>query len=330
MLFLFAILSFVGHSLFYRANLPKQFQDVPNHRSMHEKPVKKSAGIVFVGIFLALLTIQFFSNELRKEDYLFILIGTSFFCILGFIDDLIHLSSVLKLVLEIIFLAVLLNFFPQRIHFFGLEIYFPIGVSILLLILFIVFTTNLCNFMDGLDSYLSGSFLAFTINLIFLTGLESQTSLILISMLISMTGFFYFNLPNAKMFMGDSGSLSIGFLISTSLFLLKDIGSENSIKGTVFVIPFLIPIFFLDGIVTIVKRTIQKQNVFLAHKEHLYQRIQTEVLTKVQTIVLFIGLNFIPLIVFIGIHYFGTSLIIGFSIILILEVFIYSFLDSLT
>jgi UDP-N-acetylmuramyl pentapeptide phosphotransferase/UDP-N-acetylglucosamine-1-phosphate transferase len=85
--------------------------------------------------------------------------------------------------------------------------------------------------------------------------------------------------------MGDSGSLPIGFLFAVAPFFATSYAFEFSLG------PVLLPIFWIDGVFTLIQRIIAKKNILTAHKEHLYQKVQGVLLTKKQTISVFIFLN---------------------------------------
>jgi UDP-N-acetylmuramyl pentapeptide phosphotransferase/UDP-N-acetylglucosamine-1-phosphate transferase len=308
--------------LFYNTELSEKFQDIPNHRSMHETPVKRSAGFIFTILFIIALGISSFNGKITLNDFLFLAPAILFLTVLGFIDDLYHLNSLLKLILELLFIGTMLYIFPKRIE---INLQIPIYISLVIILFYTIFTLNLCNFMDGMDLYLAGSFLIFLINLYMISEPESKSKYIILLYILSIGGYFYYNFPNAKMFMGDSGSLPIGFIIAVTPFFLNEFD-----KGNIFITPFLIPMFWIDGIYTLITRSIKKENVFKAHKDHLYQRIQNKLLTKNQTIILFLSLNLLPA----PFYFYGNKNHLSypflFSIIFCLEFLIYVGLNKLT
>lgn len=278
----------------------KLFLDIPNQRSMHKQPVKRAGGLVFSLVFLISLVYYSKQNKMETLQFYFLGSGVCFFWLLGLADDLWNLSFKWKAPLEILFLSLLFYFsgISFEIKIFQFLITKPF--SWVILIVYIFFTVNLCNFMDGLDLYLSVSFIIFAINLYSTDFKISSVYLQAVWLYVTcLLPFLYFNFPNAKMFMGDSGSLPIGFMVAVFPFFIED-----RFHGELSLAPFMLPMFWVDGVYTILIRIKRKQNVFLAHKEHLYQKIQIQLLTKKQTILTFLYFNFLPAFLLV-IHSFG-------------------------
>lgn len=294
--FLTILLSVSSIYLFYKIPTPG-LTDVPNERSMHTKPTKRSAGIFFFIIFWMALSIELYSEKVSLSDFLFFLIPTFFLGILGLIDDLKNLNSRLKLSIELVFIFLFLEVFPQNFSVFEFQISNIPFISNILLTLYIVFIFNLINFMDGLDLYLSITLIFFSLNFFSLSQFEYTEILNLYLLLIlSMSGFFIFNFPDASMFMGDSGSLPIGYMIAIAPLFLKKGDNTSDLS----LILYMIPVFLLDGVYTLIKRGIEKKNIFSAHKEHFYQRVQWILgWRKLPTLLLFGFLNLIPAILII-------------------------------
>ena len=294
--------------------------DIPNERSMHSIPVKRSAGIVFFCLFWMINLYNTWENEGFHHDFYFFFCSTVFLSFLGFFDDIKNLSSKLKLFLEIIFFIIILSIYTKAFSIFTFEFSNFSVLTLIVLTLYIVFISNLCNFMDGLDLYLSFTYFIFIINyFIFNNFTFNNYSFILLILFFSMSGFFYFNSPNAKMFMGDSGSLSIGFMIGISPLFSKVDGKTSDLS---FIILF-IPIFIFDGIFTLIKRTIEKKHIFRAHREHLYQRVQIELeWGKWKTLLVFTLLNVLPSISYLLLNEFRYGKL-GVGISLIFLIYIY-------
>ncbi len=282
-----ALLSLVLHSLYVHARLG--IRDIPNARSLHTEITKKSGGLVFIPMFLLLLLLweyQPLSSLLASVHLpahssliLFLIYGSLFFCMLGFLDDVYSLSPNVRLLLEFSFSFLWIYFLAPNIHIFGLTFLNP-WLNLLVMGFFIVFIVNLVNFMDGLDSYLIGTIFISLLFWIpnfhqFLPG--STYFFIILLLLVSIFGFSFYNFPKAKLFMGDSGSLGLGFfLIALPLLASK----ENSESFEVMKLFLLFPVFWIDGLLTLVIRSFQDKHVFSAHKEHLYQILTTTKLGK--------------------------------------------------
>jgi UDP-N-acetylmuramyl pentapeptide phosphotransferase/UDP-N-acetylglucosamine-1-phosphate transferase len=154
--------------------------------------------------------------------------------------------------------------------------------------------------MDGLDLYLIGTFLTsiiFWIPIFSISFLpESSSYKMLVLLLASLFGFSFFNYPKAKLFMGDSGSLALGFLI---FFLPCFAIGQAKEQMELLDLFFLFPIFWIDGVITIIMRSFQRKNIFSAHKEHLYQKLAETKLGKSGASFLMIFLNLPALVSFV-------------------------------
>jgi UDP-N-acetylmuramyl pentapeptide phosphotransferase/UDP-N-acetylglucosamine-1-phosphate transferase len=297
MIFCFsALFSLLFLKLFHSLHI-KKLEDIPNHRSMHSEPIKRSAGFVFFLIFASMLSYAAYSNKESVDQVLLFGFSTLALSSLGLIDDLFNLSSKLKLGIELGFIFLLTFYLPNEFTIFSIYISEVFYFNKILLTIYIVFIINLTNFMDGLDLYLSLTFILIIISIYIILNFTINDFLtIYLILLLCMSAFYYYNFPNAKMFMGDSGSLPLGLMISLVPLYL----STEKIKPDLQNIFILIPVFCIDGIFTLVKRFFEKKNIFSAHREHLYQRIQIEKnWPKKKTLYLFSSLNIIPILIYV-------------------------------
>ncbi|MBK8394523.1 MAG: sugar phosphotransferase [Leptospiraceae bacterium] len=253
---------------------------------MHELPTKKSAGLVFMGVFTISL-FHFIFHSTVDEETVKILIqlvpGLIVFLLIGFLDDRYNFSSRRKLFFEIIFFIPYIYLFFPDFQVFGFAP--PLHKLFYSIVLagYIIFVTNLCNFMDGLDLYLTFSALTSLIIFFFMVSNIPITNVITLNLLIVCLGsFIFFNFPPARLFMGDTGSLPLGYMIAILPFL----GDKNNTPDLGYGF-LLIPVFWIDGVFTILRRLIRKENIFRAHREHLYQKITLAFLDKRLTTIIF-------------------------------------------
>lgn len=336
-----AILSLILHTFYVYSRFG--VKDVPNERSLHDVVTKKSGGMFFIPLFLVSVIYLLFSSNGRNSlpfpeessprlDIYLLLAGALIFCILGFIDDLYHLTPKLRLFLEFAVVALFLVGTNPEITYFGM-ISLPKPFQVFLLTVFLVFAVNLVNFMDGMDWYLVTTlFLSFFSSAIvapqfYVVG-HFGYSLYLI-LFLSMFGFIFYNFPKAKLFMGDSGSLALGFLVMALPLFVGKWGKPNPSIWDVTYYFYLFPYFWLDGIFILIKRFFQKKHLFSAHREHLYQRITETKLGKVGSLVIFSLLNLTVVCIHFVLKSNGISNLMTLAFLLLYSVISYGLLWTL-
>lgn len=290
---LLAGFSLVLHSVY--VYLPWGVQDIPNQRSMHSSPTRKSGGIVFVPLFLVCLYV--WGKEGPFTDLaLFLGAGVLFFALLGLMDDFYSLPALLRLGLEFLFVFLWLFFLFPKGHYvhlpFNLELVVNTWVLNFALTFLLVFGINLVNFMDGLDSYVSLNvfFSLLVFGFVFSKNFFFPEPLfwLIWMFLLSLTGFVFFNFPKAKLFMGDVGSLSLGFFWLCLPLLESQLSKTPLLIWNLF---FLFPFFWLDGLTTLFHRLLQRKNVLNAHREHFYQLLTGTILGKKGSLVICLFAN---------------------------------------
>ncbi|WP_108976531.1 sugar phosphotransferase [Leptospira ryugenii] len=295
------LLSILLHTFYVFSNFG--IQDIPNERSLHTERTKKSGGMVFIpcfliSVFLWLLleqtdVISFIPKFPAEPKMYYFIFGLVFFCMLGFFDDIFHLTPIIRLLLEYSVVFYLLHALKFQFSLFGIQIGNE-WIHLLLGSTTIVFFINLINFMDGLDLYLVGTLALGFLFLPVLLGISFQmeVSYALIPFLfcVSLSGFAFYNYPKAKLFMGDSGSLSIGFFLAfLPLCFQKE--SLGKVSDSIFIYFFLSPTFWTDGLITLFVRAIQKKSLFSAHREHLYQYLTELKITKAMVCLIMVFSN---------------------------------------
>ncbi|PJZ46662.1 sugar phosphotransferase [Leptospira brenneri] len=336
-----AVLSLILHTFYVYSRFG--VKDVPNERSLHDVVTKKSGGMFFIPIFLlSVIGFLFFPNgdnflplpegsSVRTDLYL-LLAGVLLFCILGFVDDLYHLSPKLRLFLELTLVAVFLVFVDPEVQWiFGITFVKPL--EILLLTIFIVFAVNLVNFMDGMDWYLVTTlFLSyFSLSLVspHFYAMDHLGYRLYLILFVSMFGFVFYNFPRAKLFMGDSGSLALGFLVMVLPLFVGKWEKPNSEVWDITSFFYLFPYFWLDGIFILIKRFFQKKHLFSAHREHLYQRITETKLGKIGSLGIFSILNLAIVCIHFQLKTNGISNLRTFVILFLFSIISYGVLWSL-
>ena len=293
--------------------------DYPDHlRKKHTKPIPLFGGLViFINIliycYIEYLGLNNFTFFTQRDEILIFLIFSFLFFLIGYIDDKYSLKPNHKLLLYIIliiFLVILdkdlvistidFSFSSQLFNFKSFSIFF----TILCFLLFI----NSLNMLDGINGqtasysiYISLIFLSFKINLIFFS--------ILIIILIF---FLYFNFKN-RMFLGDSGTILLGFVIS--YFFIKSYNTGAQIYSDEIFLIMMIPGFELVRLA--IHRLLKKRHPFSPDNEHIHHLILNKV-NFLKTYILVQLVLFFPYLFYLLINNSITSLL--------LSTIIYSFL----
>src|SRR5262249_11276191 len=141
-----------------------------------------------------------------------------------------------------------------------------------LTMLWIVAVMNLVNFMDGINGLVSGSAMiaAAMLALIAPIGHEPFVHFSALLLLASTAGFFVFNFPGGRIFLGDTGSMFLGYMLAS----LAVIGAtKEGGQISFYIVPILISPLLFDAIFTIAARARRGETLWVAHRDHLYQRL---------------------------------------------------------
>jgi len=239
--------------------------DLPNKRSSHKKVMPRSAGIGFVSAsLLGLLFVEF----THVMEYLYIYISILFIMLVGIYDDKFEVSHRIKFLgLFMVASFVVLNgiSIDSIGNYFGYEIGLPFYISFIFSVFAIVGFSNALNLTDGLDG-LAGS-ISLMMMLVFLVIGYQNNDILMINLssafIVSLVVFLYFNWYPAKIFMGDSGSLTLGFVIS-----ILSIESLNYIPPSA--VLFIIGMPLVDTFIVIRRRIQRGQSPFKADKNHIH------------------------------------------------------------
>jgi len=234
--------------------------DVPNDRSSHALPTPRGGG---VGILLA-----FVAASLSSGMSHFLWVPTSFISIISFFDDKLQLSPGTRL---------LFQFSAAGVALFSLLYPAPVDflLKVSLLIFFMVFivgTANFYNFMDGINGIagLTG-FVGFLLLTLHAQGIGSSShTLVLLAASFACLGFLPFNMPSARVFMGDVASVLLGFFFALSVVMLASSVTEFlALAGCLFP-------FYADTLATLYVRWRDGERLSQAHRRHLYQLLANQ------------------------------------------------------
>jgi phospho-N-acetylmuramoyl-pentapeptide-transferase len=201
-----------------------------SHKEKNKTPI--FGGVAFVLSYLIVFTFLLIINEINIYIYLLIVMPMTSFSLLGFIDDYLilkykknegikpNIKFLIQIIISVLFFIIylILNF-DTKINLFFITIDLKFLYGIFILLAFSGFT-NATNLTDGVDGLLAGTFSFILIGLFLITNNSDIRNLISI-IFSGICAFLYFNLPKAKIFMGDTGSLAIGSLFVSLAIILK-------------------------------------------------------------------------------------------------------------
>ncbi|MEN2767343.1 glycosyltransferase family 4 protein [Ornithinibacillus xuwenensis] len=295
--------------------------DLPNSRKVHQQVMPRLGGLaIFISFFIG-YTI-FHPGILDAWP---VLLGATIICITGILDDSRGLSYKSKLFGQLL-AAIVTVLGGIRIEFitlpFGDRIEFDY-LAIPLTIIWIIAITNAINFIDGLDGLAAGvsSIALITITGLAMTMVDTLMVFMGIMMLGSTLGFLVYNFHPAKIFMGDTGSLFLGYMIS----VISVLGLYKNVAIFSLLVPIIIlGIPILDTTFAIIRRIIHKKPISAPDKFHLHHCIIRLGFTHKQTVITIYALSALfslAAIVFTRSTLWGSTIII-ISLILLVELIV--------
>ncbi|WP_341751490.1 MULTISPECIES: UDP-phosphate alpha-N-acetylglucosaminyltransferase [unclassified Candidatus Tisiphia] len=246
--------------------------DIPNPRRVHSRITPRGGGLaIVIVVIIALIAYEYFStktliNSIKIVPLLLIISSISF------LDDLISIPIFVRLIFHIICstIAIFLFLFPVVLFHHELPLYIDFMLSIIGLIVFL----NIYNFLDGIDGISGAESIHLSITILILCYLKSDiiiniNFIIVLNIIIlaCSIGFLIFNWHPAKIFLGDVGSISLGFLLGLCLLLI----SASSVH--LFVASSIASLYYLaDGGLTILIRLVNKEKIWQPHLKHFFQK----------------------------------------------------------
>ncbi|MFQ5469002.1 MAG: glycosyltransferase family 4 protein [Gammaproteobacteria bacterium] len=247
------------------------YLDHPNERSLHSMPVPRTGGLAICITLVSVCPASLYFFDL-DSSVAFIGIGAISVALVSYMDDQYSLSASIRFAVHAFAALILLvgGLYLKALELPLLLWSWPTLIGLVFSFLFVVWMVNLYNFMDGMDGFAGGmsifGFASFAImGWIHGDWLFCSLSLTIVG---SVTGFLYFNFPPAKIFMGDTGSSTLGFLVAAfSLWANKE-GIFTLWIGVLVFSPFVV-----DATVTLLRRFVNRENILQAHRSHYYQRL---------------------------------------------------------
>ncbi len=249
------ILSFVGLWIYSKVAVKLGIVDIPNERSSHNQVTLRGGGLV-------LILMAVYNLVITPDQQTMLLAGSLLIGIVtGFLDDRYGLPTLIRFGLYLLAAGILLLGVLQ-LHHFDTLIWFPLFIVML-------GAVNTYNFMDGINGITALYSLVFIITTLFLlSDLKLSNYMnVLLGFGAFFLAFLYFNhRKKAMLFLGDSGSVSMGLLAA---FFVVYLG----VKLETWTPIILLGVYGVDSVGTIIIRLIKRENILQAHKSHLYQDI---------------------------------------------------------
>ncbi|MEJ7744925.1 MAG: MraY family glycosyltransferase [Nocardioidaceae bacterium] len=278
-------------------------------RDVHEIPIPYFGGVAMMGglaaAYLVATQLPFLNNSPERGlifgDALAVLIGGAVICLLGAVDDVFELDALTKLAGEMLAAGVVV---VQ-----GVQLYLPLpgngslglfslggSEATLVTVFFIVMSVNAVNFVDGLDGLAAGvvgigavAFFVYSVALVVFNQADKATTATMLTAALAGVcfGFLPHNFFPARMFMGDSGALLIGFMLAGSVISLTSQFSAGTLDRGIYgadasLLPTLLPLIlpvavllvpFLDLVLAVFRRTRAGRSPLSPDREHLHHRL---------------------------------------------------------
>jgi len=303
--------------------------DIPNERKVHKKPIPRLGGLAIFGAYL--LGYMLFART--SVQIISILIGSFIVVLIGVFDDIKPIRALVKFIVQIVAACVVVfygNMVLNHVDVFGLSFDIPNILSQIVTIFFIVAVTNSINLIDGLDGLSSGISCIYFITIAIIAfvlnrnqGLDTILSLILLG---STLGYLVYNFHPASIFMGDSGSLFLGFNIS----IIALLGFKTATITSLIVPVFILAIPLFDTTLAIFRRLLKGESIGKPDKEHFHHQLLKMKFSIPVTVLIIYGID----ILFASISVFyalgdGKIALVLLGILSILLIILVMFTDIL-
>ena len=283
--------------------------DVPNARKVHQKPMPRLGGLgIYFGFLLGYMLYGTHSATMNS-----ILIGSFIIVLTGVIDDVKPLKAKHKFIGQLVATCIVVfygNILIKDISAFGL--YFDFGLlAYPITLFFILGCINCMNLIDGLDGLAAGISSIYFLTIGIIATIQGKTGLdfvLTFIMLGSTLGFLMHNFNPASIFMGDSGSMFLGFIIAVIALL----GFKN-VTMTSLIIPLLIlAIPILDTIFAIIRRALKGESISTPDKFHIHHQLLNRNFSQRATVLAIYAINL--LFAFASIVYVLKDQMLGYII----------------
>ena len=294
---LITLVLFLLELLYFKIADRYNIVDKPNHRSAHTEITLRGGGIIFW--FAALL---YFAQHIENNYFFFA--GISLVSLVSFWDDIQSLSN--KIRISVHFLAISLIFYDlgvfESVHVIGVLVAYMLAIGLI----------NAYNFMDGINGITGLYTLVVMGSLLYVNQkikVFIDADFIQYAMMASLVFLFFNFRKKAKCFAGDVGSIAIAFWVI--YLVLKLILVTNSLVWLLF-----LAVYGVETVCTILHRLYLKENIFEAHRLHLYQVLSNEYKIQHRWVAAFYGIAQVVISVLVVVLYQKVSDILLFGLVI--------------
>lgn len=266
---LVALLSLGGTWAVRQYALSRHLMDIPNERSSHKDPTPRGGGVAIVFSFLSVLPFLAWGDWIGWSLVWALLGSGGVVALIGFLDDHGHIAARWRLLAHFggaAWALIWLGGMPP-IYIHGVSFYQG-WIGHIAALIYLVWTLNLYNFMDGIDGIAACEAVTVCIGGSLLYVMSGAFFLALVPLLLAgaVLGFLFWNFPPAKIFMGDAGSGFLGIVLGI-LSIQSAWVDVHFIWGWL----ILLAVFFTDATFTLIRRVINGEKPYEAHRSHAYQ-----------------------------------------------------------
>jgi len=304
--------------------------DLPSGRRVHKRTIPRMGGIAIIFAFFApLIALIFYDNSISKvvKENLWLLVGLvaggAIVAVLGALDDMRGVGAKVKFAVQTIS-AVIAFYCGFRIESIDLPILPPMQMGVFALpvtVIWIVGIINAMNLVDGLDGLAAGiAIFANVVNFVIsLISGNILVALISVSLAGAVLGFLFYNFNPATIFMGDVGSMFIGFILGSTALIGSASKASTAVSIAVPILALGLPI--MDTLLAIVRRFLERRSIFAPDREHIHHKLLSIGLTQRRAVLVLYAVTAIftclAILVYLGRAWqIGISLLLG-SIIMI-------------
>lgn len=253
-----------------RVALRWRMVDVPSDRTMHVGAIPRGGGVAISAVILSGIAVLWLSGRVPTPVFLALVVGGAAVAVISWMDDRRGVSSVVRLAVHLAAAAWAVAWLGGLPRILAGDVTLALGAAGHVVgVLWVAWMTNLYNFMDGIDA-LAGSEAvgvgAAAGALLLVMGYPGLGAAALLLMAAA-AGFLVWNWPPARIFMGDVGSATLGFLFGVLALASERAGALPALGWAI-----LLGVFVFDATVTLLRRMARRERLDVPHRSHAYQR----------------------------------------------------------